>query len=93
MHIYVFWWSDANDAAPAHGEPSGDGLTGVFASHSRARPNRITFSLCTIVGVEDNVVEIQGIDATPGAAVLDIRPLGPKLSTAKAIPADWSRTE
>ena len=48
-------------------------LTGVFATHSPARPNLIALTRCRIRSIEDTVIELDDIDALDGSPVLDIK--------------------
>jgi len=83
-HVYVFWWFDKNDTPEKRailqvhprGNPQNP-LTGVFATRSPSRPNLIALTLCKVVSVKENVVEVEKIDAFPGTAVLDIKPFIP----------------
>ena len=79
--IYVIWWFDRNDTPEkrailqVHPRSNPENpLTGVFATRAPVRPNLIALTLCNIVSVTDNVVEIEGIDAFDGTPVLDIKP-------------------
>ena len=47
---------------------------GVFASRSQHRPNHIALRLVKVIGIEDNIIEVQGLDAMDGSPVLDIKP-------------------
>ena len=83
-HVYVFWWFDKNDTPEKRGilqvHPSGNPqnpLTGVFATRSPVRPNLIALTLCKVVSIKENVLEIEKIDAFPGTTVLDIKPFIP----------------
>jgi tRNA-Thr(GGU) m(6)t(6)A37 methyltransferase TsaA len=96
-HIYVFWWFDRNDTKEKRqvlqvhprGNPENP-LTGVFATRSPMRPNLIALTLCKVVSVRDNVVEVEEIDAFDGTPVLDIKPFLPgNDSTADATAPDW----
>lgn len=80
-HVYVFWWFNRNDTPEGRAvlqvHPRGNRknpLTGVFATRSPRRPNLIALSLCKIVSVEENVVEVERIDAFPDTPVLDLKP-------------------
>jgi len=64
-------------------------LTGVFATRSPFRPNLIGMTLCKIVSVKDNVIEIDGIDAFPGTPVLDIKPHVPRFDCAPDATIPW----
>lgn len=58
-------------------------LTGVFATRSPVRPNLVALTLCKIVAVKDNVVELEKIDAFDGTPVLDIKPFIPGYDTVE----------
>ena len=49
-------------------------LRGVFATRAPVRPNLIALSRCRVLGVQGNVIEIDGIDAFADTPVLDIKP-------------------
>jgi len=83
-HVYIFWWFDRNDTpekrAVLQVHPMGNQdnpLTGVFATRSPVRPNLVALTLCKIVSVKENVVEVEKIDAFDGTAVIDIKPFIP----------------
>ncbi len=97
-HIYVYWWFDRNDTPDLratlqiHPCPPGNKahpLTGVFATRSPFRPNLIGMTLCKIVSVKGNVVQIAGIDAFDGTPVLDIKPHVPRFDSAPNATIPW----
>jgi len=47
---------------------------GVFATRSPLRPNHIGISIVRLLGVEKNIVTVQGIDILDGTPLLDIKP-------------------
>lgn len=79
--IWVLYWFDRNDTPEKRsvlqvhprGNPDNP-LRGVFATRSPLRPNLIALSQVSIVGVKDNVIEIDGIDAFTDTPVLDLKP-------------------
>jgi tRNA-Thr(GGU) m(6)t(6)A37 methyltransferase TsaA len=96
-HIHVFWWFDRNDTPEKRQvlqvHPMGDPenpLTGVFATRSPMRPNLLALTLCEVVSVKGNVIEVEEIDAFDGTPVLDIKPFLPGHDSASdaAVP-DW----
>ncbi len=98
-HIFVFYWFHQNDT-PAKRKtlqvhPRKDPrnpLTGVFATHSPLRPNLIAQTLCKIVAITDNIIEIDEIDAYDGSLVIDIKcyiPGAPSESDVRV--PDWVR--
>ena len=54
------------------GDPSRP-LRGVFATRSPRRPNPIAVTSARIERIEDNVLEVLGLDALDGSPVLDIK--------------------
>lgn len=97
-HVYVFWWFDKNDTPEKRsilqvhprGNPKNP-LTGVFACRSPFRPNLIGLTLCKIISVKENVIEVEGIDAFDGTPILDLKPFtpGPDSATEVKVP-DWA---
>jgi tRNA-Thr(GGU) m(6)t(6)A37 methyltransferase TsaA len=78
--VWVLYWFDRNDTPQKRSilqvHPQGDmsrPLRGVFATHAPVRPNLIAMSRCKIISVQDNVIEIEGIDALPDTPVLDLK--------------------
>ena len=78
--IWVLWWFDRNDTPEkrsilqVHPQGNPDNpIRGVFATHSPVRPNLIAMTRCKVVGVKDNVIEIESIDAFADTPVLDIK--------------------
>ena len=98
-HVYVVYWFDRNDkpgrrpALQVH--PRGNRqnpLTGVFATRSPSRPNLVALTLCKIVAVRGNVVEVEKIDAFPDTPVVDLKPYIPGYDSADdATVPDWLR--
>jgi tRNA-Thr(GGU) m(6)t(6)A37 methyltransferase TsaA len=95
-HVYVFWWFDKNDTPQNRStlqvHPRSDTrnpLTGVFATRSPFRPNLIALTLCKIVSVKDNVVEVEAIDADPSTPILDLKPFSPEDAASPVRVPDW----
>jgi len=98
-HVHVIWWFDKNDSLQKRStlqvHPRGDTknpLTGVFATRAPVRPNLIALTLCKIVSVKDNVVEVEKIDAFEGTPVLDLKPYAPgqDSATGAKVP-EWAK--
>jgi len=49
-------------------------MTGVFGTRSPARPNPVAVYTVDLISVEENVLNVKGIDAVDGTPVLDIKP-------------------
>jgi tRNA-Thr(GGU) m(6)t(6)A37 methyltransferase TsaA len=79
-HIYVLYWFHENDTTEKRAilrvhprkDPSNP-LTGVFGTHSPARPNLIGLTLCRILAIEKNLIRIDATDALDGSPVIDIK--------------------
>ena len=79
--IWVLYWFDRNDTPEKRsvlqvhprGNPDNP-LRGVFATRSPLRPNLIALSEVTVLGVKDNLIEIDDIDAYADTPVLDLKP-------------------
>ncbi|NNF97934.1 MAG: tRNA (N6-threonylcarbamoyladenosine(37)-N6)-methyltransferase TrmO [Desulfobacteraceae bacterium] len=79
-HILVFYWFHENDKPenrntlevhPCHN--AANPLTGVFATHSPARPNLIAITRCRMTSMENNIIHIDGIDALDNSPLIDIK--------------------
>ena len=96
-HVYVFWWFHKNDTPEGRAvlqvHPRGNRqnpLTGVFGTRSPRRPNLVALTLCKIVAIKDNIIEIEKTDAFDGTPVVDIKPFIPGYdSTPDATTPDW----
>jgi tRNA-Thr(GGU) m(6)t(6)A37 methyltransferase TsaA len=79
-HIYVLYWFHENDRPEKRAilqvhprkDPSNP-LTGVFGTHSPARPNLIGLVRCRILATEKSLIRIDKIDAVDGSPVIDIK--------------------
>jgi tRNA-Thr(GGU) m(6)t(6)A37 methyltransferase TsaA len=79
-HIYVLYWFHENDIPEKRAilqvhprKDPANPLTGVFGTHSPARPNLIGLTCCRILAVEKNLIRIDAIDALDGSPVIDIK--------------------
>ena len=96
-HVLVFYWFDRNDTPPKrsvlqvhpHGKKQTP-LKGVFATRAPVRPNLIALSLCRIISIKENVIEIDQIDAFPNSPVLDLKPYIPSIDAASATWPEWA---
>ncbi len=97
-HVHVLWWFDKNDTPQQRAilqvHPRNDEanpLTGVFATRAPVRPNLIAMSLCKIVAIKENVIEIDKIDAFDGTPVLDLKPYTPQDSARDVKVPAWAK--
>jgi len=89
-HMFVFYWFDRNDTPEKRStlqvHPKGNRenpLRGVFATRSPARPNLIGMTLCKIISIKGNVIEVEKIDALTDTPVMDIKPYIPDNDAAE----------
>ena len=81
-HITVLYWM--HQAAPGYPlkvHPRGDltlSSVGLFATRSPQRPNPIGKTTVKLLGRQDNVLTVQGLDAICGSPVIDIKPYLPR---------------
>jgi tRNA-Thr(GGU) m(6)t(6)A37 methyltransferase TsaA len=95
-HVWVFWWFDGNDTPEKRSilqvHPRADKnnpLTGVFACRSPVRPNLIALTLCRVLSVEGNQVEVDEIDAYADTPILDLKPYIPGSDAVDASVPGW----
>jgi tRNA-Thr(GGU) m(6)t(6)A37 methyltransferase TsaA len=79
-HVVVFFWFHQNDTPDKRSvlrvlprKDPRNPLTGVFATHSPQRPNLIGMTICKILSIRGNRIEIEDIDAFDGSPVIDIK--------------------
>lgn len=53
-------------------------IIGIFAQRAKHRPNPIGITSVRLLGVEGNVLRVQGLDAIDGTPVIDIKPYFPE---------------
>ena len=78
-HIFVIYWMHLSKwtgerlvLRPRRREDLPE--VGVFAFRGRERPNPIGLSICELVSVRHNVLEVRGLDAYPETPIIDIKP-------------------
>ena len=98
-HIIVIYWMhkvSKSQRSVVKVHPKGDRnlpLVGVLASRSPARPNPIGITTVKLLGLQDNVLKIIGLDAIDGTPVLDIKPyISGYDSTIEAKTPGWITT-
>ena len=68
-------------------------LLGIFSQRAKHRPNPIGVTAVKLLGIQDNVLMVQGLDAIDGTPVIDLKPYVPLFDSASdaVIPA-WIDT-
>jgi tRNA (adenine37-N6)-methyltransferase len=49
-------------------------ITGIFAQRAKDRPNKLGTTVCRLIRIRDNIIEVSGLDAIDGSPVLDLKP-------------------
>lgn len=62
---------------------------GVFAARSPYRPNPIGISVVRLESVENNILNVSGIDMIDGTPVLDIKPYVPRMVHSEGVRIGW----
>jgi len=74
--ILVLFYLDRSKEYQLLQHPRGDltrPIRGVFSLRSPNRPNRIGATIVTILGIDDNVLTVEGLDALNNSPVIDIK--------------------
>jgi tRNA-Thr(GGU) m(6)t(6)A37 methyltransferase TsaA len=80
--IVIFWAHKATDKSKMalqvryRGDPALP-MVGVFASRSLFRPNPLGMRVSRLLGIENNILKVEGLDALDGTPVVDIKPYSP----------------
>jgi len=95
-HINVIYWAHlipAERRSLTRVHPMGRTdlpLTGVFTTHSPARPNSILVTIVRLIERKGNVLIVTGLDALDGSPILDIKPYLPNEKSLGEIKIpDW----
>ena len=79
-HIWVMAWLDQAERDVLQVTPRGvtdrgpEGLHGVFAVRSPARPNPIGLTAARVLGVDGTRIEVDRLDFVEGTPVIDVKP-------------------
>ena len=65
-------------------------FVGIFSQRAKRRPNPVGVTAVRIIKVENNVLELQGLDAIDGTPVLDIKPYYPRDRVENPIIPEWA---
>jgi len=81
-HLFVIYLLDRAKHIEITAYPDPPGIpdlpeVGVFASRSQYRPNHLALRLVKILNVNNNIIEVEGLDAINNSMVIDIKPYIP----------------
>jgi len=80
-HLIVVFYMDIAAGAPEKPETLAlaSGITyGILATRSQLRPNHLGVSAVRLLGIEEGVLRVRGLDAVNDTPVLDIKPYLPE---------------
>jgi tRNA (adenine37-N6)-methyltransferase len=73
--LEVIYWLHLSRRDLVLQSPANDGtVRGTFAIRSPVRPNPLGTSIVRLVGVEDGMILVRGLDCLDGTPLLDIKP-------------------
>jgi tRNA-Thr(GGU) m(6)t(6)A37 methyltransferase TsaA len=89
-HIYILYLFDrAGDIQLVRPTFLDDTPHGIYASRHPCRPNGIGMSIVGLESLNDNVLDIQGVDVLDGTPLLDIKPYIPKFDIFESASNGW----
>ncbi len=62
---------------------------GLFSTRAPKRPNQIGISIVRLLGVEENIIHVKGIDIVDRTPLIDIKPYVPKFDAFPDSRAGW----
>jgi tRNA-Thr(GGU) m(6)t(6)A37 methyltransferase TsaA len=62
---------------------------GVFATRAPSRPNGIGISVLKLLGIKENLLELENLDILDGTPVLDIKPYVPDFDAQEQVRIGW----
>src|SRR3989344_4882827 len=91
-HIIIVYWMDKEEKCHLRHHPHGRAdvpFGGIFACRCPQRPNPIALSTIELIGRENNVLKVKGLDILNKTPIIDIKPYWPqydKVDNAKVPP-------
>jgi len=80
-HIIVVYWMDKEEKCHLRHRPQGRTdvpFGGIFACRCPQRPNPIAMSTVKLIGRENNILKVKGLDILNNTPILDIKPYWPQ---------------
>lgn len=62
---------------------------GLFATRAPRRPNPIGLSVVRLLGIEGNVLHVEGVDVLDGTPLLDVKPYVPQFDGPPVARTGW----
>ena len=89
-HIFLFYLIGCPQGYNLHVKPFLDDQEhGIFATRYPCRPNSIGLSIVHLLRMEDNRLDIEGVDMLDNTPLLDIKPYVPDFDIRENAQAGW----
>ena len=89
-HIYLLYLLDrAGKVELVRGTFLDDTPHGIYASRHPCRPNGIGMSIVKLVGRDNNILTVEGIDVLNQTPLLDIKPYVPRFDIMESASEGW----
>ena len=91
-HIILLYWFHKSGGYRLKVKPFLDDVErGLFSTRAPARPNQIGFCAVKLLGREDNILKISGVDMLDGTPLLDVKPYVSKIDSIENAKDGWMR--
>lgn len=89
-HIYLLYLLDrAGEIEWVRSTFLDDAPHGIYASRHPCRPNGIGMSIVKLIGRENNVLAVEGIDVLDNTPLIDIKPYIPRFDIIESASEGW----
>jgi tRNA-Thr(GGU) m(6)t(6)A37 methyltransferase TsaA len=89
-HIILLFYLDRTEFKDLKVHPRRDHSSrGLFATRAPSRPNKIGLSVVRLINIENNILEIEGVDMLDKSPLLDIKPYIPALDEKEEYKLGW----
>jgi tRNA-Thr(GGU) m(6)t(6)A37 methyltransferase TsaA len=89
-HIFLIYHLHLLKGYSLEVQPFMDNQTrGIFATRSPVRPNPIGLSVVRLIGIKDNILEIEDVDIVDKTPLLDIKPFVPVMDNRQTLSIGW----
>ncbi|MCD6117738.1 tRNA (N6-threonylcarbamoyladenosine(37)-N6)-methyltransferase TrmO [bacterium] len=90
-HLILIYYFHRVDNYTLISRPYNDNTPrGIFAIRGPRRPNPVGMTVVKLLGREENILRISGIDMVDGTPLLDIKPYFPDIDSHQADRLGWS---
>ncbi len=72
--LILYWLNLSEEASMEQSNPSDTTKRGVFSLRSPHRPNPIGAAVVKIENINENMIDVKGLDCVNGTKLLDIKP-------------------